>query len=277
MNIIGLGQAGCKIADCFGKYPQYKIYKIDVDISGNRCYTVPVLESAEEYESFDYPKIRSFLKGLKGDTLFVVGGAGKISCASLRILENLKRLPISILYIQPDISMLDEIQKMQEKVVRNVLQEYTRSGLFEKMCLISNTSIDDIVGGAPVIGYFDTLNEVIVPSLHMVNFFSNTKPVAGLIPKQKNTHRIYTVGLFDSDKNEEKMFFSLDNSRHKCYIYGVSEEKLKTDKKLMNKIKQQIESKKRENLEISYAIYPTDYEYDIGYVIERTPIIQNKI
>ena len=64
MNIIGLGQAGCKIADCFEKYPQYKIYKIDVEISGNRCYTVPVLESAEEYESFDYPKIRSFLKGL---------------------------------------------------------------------------------------------------------------------------------------------------------------------------------------------------------------------
>ena len=47
------------------------------------------------------------------------------------------------------------------------------------------------------------------------------------------------------------------------------------DKKLMNKIKKQIESKKEENLDISYAIYPTDYEYDIGYVIERTPHIQN--
>jgi hypothetical protein len=109
----------------------------------------------------------------------------------------------------------------------------------------------------------------------MVNFFSNTKAVSGGIPKAKNTHRIYTVGIFDTQKNEEKMFFSLDKSRNKCYIYGVSEEKLKTDKKLMNKIKKQIESKKEENLDISYAIYPTDYEYDVGYVIERTPIIQN--
>ncbi len=155
------------------------------------------------------------------------------------------------------------------------MQEYTRSGIFEKICLISNNSLDKIIGGAPVIGYFEALNEILVPSLHMVNFFSKTKAVSGGISKPKNTHRIYTVGIFDTQKNEEKMFFPLDNSRNKCYIYGISEEQLKTDKKLMNKIKKQIESKKEENLDVSYAIYSTDYEYNVGYVIERTPIIQN--
>ena len=275
MNIIGLGDAGCNIADSFSQYPQYKIFKINVDIDGKDCYNVPILETAEEYESYDYPKMRSFFKGVKGETLFIIGGSGKISCGSLRILESIKRLPISILYIQPDLEMLDDTQKKQEKLVRNVIQEYTRSGIFEKVCLVSNECLDGIVGGAPIIGYFDALNDLLVPSLHMVNFFSNTKAVSGGIPKAKNTHRIYTVGIFDTQKNEEKMFFSLDKSRNKCYIYGVSEEKLKTDKKLMNKIKKQIESKKEENLDISYAIYPTDYEYDVGYVIERTPIIQN--
>lgn len=275
MNIIGLGDAGCNIADSFAQYPQYKIFKINVDIEGKDCYNIPILETAEEYESYDYPKIRSFFKGVKGETLFIIGGSGKISCGSLRILESIKRLPVSILYIQPDLNMLDDTQKKQEKLVRNVIQEYTRSGIFEKVCLVSNDSLDNIIGGAPIIGYFDALNDLLVPTLHMVNFFSNTKAVSGGIPKPKNTHRIYTVGIFDTQKNEEKMFFSLDNSRNKCYIYGVSEDKLKTDKKLMNKIKKQIESKKEENLDISYAIYPTDYEYDVGYVIERTPIIQN--
>jgi hypothetical protein len=277
MNIIGLGDAGCNIAECFSQYPQYKIYKINVDIEGKRCYNIPILETAEEYEAYGYPKIRTFFKGLKEETLFIIGGSGKVSCGSLRILENLKRLPVSILYIQPDLEMLDDTQRMQERLVRNVIQEYARSGIFEKVCLVSNSALDTIAGGAPVIGYFDTLNEVLVPSLHMINFFSNNKAVSGAIPKAKKTHRIYTVGIFDTQKNEEKMFFSLDNARNKCYIYGVNEEKLKTDKKLMNKIKKQIESKKEENLEISYAIYPTDYDYDIGYVIERTPIIQNKI
>ena len=275
MNVIGRGDAGCNIAECFSQYPQYKIFKINVDNEGKGCYNVPILETAEEYEAYDYPKIKTFFKGAKGETLFIIGGSGKISCGSLRILETIKRLPTSILYIQPDLEMLDDTQKMQERLVRNVIQEYARSGMFEKVCLVSNSALDSVIGGAPVIGYFDTLNELLVPSLHMINFFNNNKAVSGSIPKAKDTHRIYTVGIFDTQKNEEKMFFPLDNSRNKCYIYGISEEKLKTDKKLMNKIKKQIESKREENVNIAYAIYPTDYEYDIGYVIERTPNIQN--
>ncbi len=34
MNIIGLGNAGCAIADKFAQYPQYDIYKIDVGLKG---------------------------------------------------------------------------------------------------------------------------------------------------------------------------------------------------------------------------------------------------
>ena len=30
MNVIGLGQAGCNIADMLSQYSQYKVYKIDV-------------------------------------------------------------------------------------------------------------------------------------------------------------------------------------------------------------------------------------------------------
>ena len=31
MNIIGLGKAGCKIAELFKEYPQYTVFKIDSD------------------------------------------------------------------------------------------------------------------------------------------------------------------------------------------------------------------------------------------------------
>ena len=40
MNVIGLGQAGCNIADILSAYPQYKTYKIDVGVEGTRCYDV---------------------------------------------------------------------------------------------------------------------------------------------------------------------------------------------------------------------------------------------
>lgn len=276
MNIIGLGSAGVKIADCFGKYPQYDIYKIDVGLEGERCYALPECDSAEEYETVKLPRIKTFFKGLKGEALVIIGGSGKVSCASLRILENIRSLSISIMYIKPDMSLLGGTPLLREKVVFGVLQEYARSGVFEKMYLISNEALDEIIDGAPIIGYHDKLNEVLVPAFHMIKVFDNTDPVIGKIEKSKITHRITTIGIYDAAKNKEKKFFSLDNVREKCYIYGINEEKLKNDGKLFKKIMSQIKSKSEENVKVSYAIYSTDYDYDIAYVIERTPCIQNK-
>ena len=55
MNLIALGTAACSIADAFAQYPQYEIYKIDVDISGKRCYSIPEFKDVEEYENYSYP------------------------------------------------------------------------------------------------------------------------------------------------------------------------------------------------------------------------------
>jgi len=40
-KIIGIGGTGCAIADTFSKYPQYEIYKIDNDVTGENCYRTP--------------------------------------------------------------------------------------------------------------------------------------------------------------------------------------------------------------------------------------------
>ena len=62
MNVIGLGDAGCNVADSFAQYPQYKIFKINVDIEGNKCYNILKCKTAEEYENVDLPKIKTFFK-----------------------------------------------------------------------------------------------------------------------------------------------------------------------------------------------------------------------
>ena len=51
MNIIGLGKAGCAIDEKFGQHPQYKIFQIDVDKEGTRCYNVTRQRGPEEYEA----------------------------------------------------------------------------------------------------------------------------------------------------------------------------------------------------------------------------------
>jgi len=274
MNIIGLGAAGCRIANCFGAYPQYNIYKIDAGLEGEGCYNFPKCETSEEYESINLPRIKSFFKGISGESLFVVAGSGKISCASLRILECIKELPISIMYIKPDMSLIGGDALLQERTVFGVMQEYARSDVFKQIYLISNEALDDVVGGAPIIGYHDKLNEVLVPIFHMIKVFENTEPVVGKIQNPKSTHKIVTIGLYDAQKNEEKMFFSLDNARERCYIYGINENKLKSDGTLLKKIIKQVKEKNGEDLKATYAVYSTDYDNDIRYIVERSPYVQ---
>ena len=131
-TIIGLGEAGCNIADNFAKYPQYKIYKIDEGLKGykkNGIYAMPKKKTTEEYES-GCPSMKSFFKDVLYDVLFVVCGAGKIASASLRVLENLKHCNINVLYIKPDLDFLSEPSQKREDMVR----EFFRS-MHDLVCL----------------------------------------------------------------------------------------------------------------------------------------------
>ena len=52
MNIIGLGAAGCNIADEFGQHSQYTVYKIDTELpKGANNYVLPEAPALEGYEN----------------------------------------------------------------------------------------------------------------------------------------------------------------------------------------------------------------------------------
>jgi hypothetical protein len=276
VNIIGLGEGGCRIADTFAQYPEYSIYKIDHGETGLNCYDFPPCRNPEEYEAVELPQIETFLEKIEGDSIFVVVGGGQISCASLRIMEGLQKNNLSVLYVRPDISLLNREDQMLDKITFNVLQQYARSGVFETLYLASNPIIDGIIGGAPIIGYYDKLNEQLVSVFHMIQVFSHSSPVIGKLDNPKVTHRIVSIGMLDMVRNTENMFFYLDDIRERCYIYCINEEKLKSDDTLMRKITSQVRGKSTDEIRTSYAVYPTDYSYDLCYVIDRTPHIQGK-
>tara|TARA_R110002051_G_scaffold283771_4_gene345743 strand:- start:189 stop:1013 length:825 start_codon:yes stop_codon:yes gene_type:complete len=273
MNIIGLGKAGCQISADLEKYSQYNCYRIDVGISGDQCYNFPLYENAEEYEE-KVPNLQPFFKNMKGEVLFILAGGGAISCASLRILEQLKAHPITVLYIQPEIDLLNGTQFLRERLVRGVLQQYARSAVFQRMFLISNPALESVIGNVPIMGYFNKLNEVLVSTLHMINIFKNSEPTLGRIETPRDVCRISTFGIFNSDKNEEKMFFPLDSPRDICYIYGVNKEKLQTDGSLFRTITSQIKKRGSETINVSYAIFETSYEEDIAYCVAHASYIQ---
>ena len=276
MNVIGLGKAGCAIAEKFGQHSQYKIFQIDVDKEGTRCYNVTRQRGPEEYEA-KAPSLKKFFGKIQGDTTFIIGGSGDISAMSLRIMEQIKdKCKIDILYIRPDKELLSERRKMHEKVTYNVLQQYARSAAIQRIYLVSNPQVESIIGEVPIMGYFDKLNDFIVSTIHMINVFRNADPVMGGLRTPGLTRRISTIGIYDMEKDEEKLFFSLDTPRETCYIYCVGEKRLLEDGALHKNIVEQMKGKTNdETVDVSFGVFPTNYENDYGYVLAHSPNIQS--
>jgi hypothetical protein len=276
MNIIGLGKAGCNIAECFQKYPQYNVFQIDVDKVGKRCYNIKYEKGPEEYEQ-NAPDFSDFLSQIRGETLLIVGGSGHISALALRIIEQLEtKSETDILYIRPDPLLLGSLEKKHEKVTYNVLQHYARSAAIRRLYLVSNLALEEVVGDISVMDYYNKINDLLVSTVHMINVFRNDTPVMGGLRSPAETGRICTFGIFDMKENAENLFFSLDSIRDMGYIYGVGEKRLREEGSLHKKIVSQMREKALdETVNVSFGVFPTQYENDYGYLLAYSPHIQN--
>ena len=273
-TIIGLGEAGCNIADEFSKYDQYKIYKIDNNLDGFRqagIYKMPWQDSPERYEK-QCPDLSSFFKDVNGEILFIVGGSGDISGATLAILEQLKHCDVNVLYIRPELNSITVTKVKQEWVVFNILQEYARSGAFKRVYLVDNSLVEEHLGDIPVIGYYNRLNDVIVSSLHMINVYDHIESVVDTFSKPLDGRRISTIGFYDTKNNENKLFYLLDNIGEMRYYYAINKEKLETDGDILKKIRKQTNNE----AETSYGIFATNYEQDYVYTIAHSSEIQRQ-
>lgn len=285
-TIIGLGKAGCNIADKFAAYDQYKIYKIDVGLEGLKktgfgdflqdgIFSIAKQASPEDYEEH-CPDMEYFLKDVRGEILFVIGGSGDISGAALRILSHLKNCEINVLYIQPDIELLSEAKELQERATYYILQEYARSSVFKKIFLVSNPTVEDYLGNVPVVGYFDKINEIIVSTFHMMNVYNHIDSVTDTFYEPYKTARISTFGLANVDDETTKLFFPLDNIREMRYYYAINKKNLETDGNLFKKIKQQVKAKSQEGIKSSYGVYSTEYEENYCYTMCYSSSVQRK-
>tara|TARA_R110000824_G_scaffold150209_4_gene320723 strand:+ start:7558 stop:8406 length:849 start_codon:yes stop_codon:yes gene_type:complete len=276
MNIIGLGQAGCSIAEKFKQYSQYKIYKIDVGLKkGKNVHSLKHQETSELYES-KLPNLkRAFLKEIEGDVLFITS-CGAVSGASLRLLGQIKdHCQVTVLYIKPDINNLSRDGALHENLMFNVFQEYARSGVFKRLYIVDNIKIADIIGDIPVREYYNQINELIGSTIHMINVFDHSETVMKTFSDPIETARISTLGLVDYETGEEKMFFGLDMPREKRYYYAMPEEIIDSDGTLVKKIKKQVKNNiEHDKMKNSYAIYSTTYEKTYVYCIANSTLVQ---
>jgi hypothetical protein len=276
ISVIGLGSCGCSIAKRFSQYAQYKTYYIDTDLvePGRRAYRFPKFNSPEEYEA-NCPEMGHFFNDVDDEVMFIIGGSGYISGASLRLLSYIRDKEITMVYVQPEVEFLSEAKKLMENSTFHIFQEYARSGVFKKIIILENPALEQIVTGLTISNFYERINDFAVPAIHMINVFDNTEPVMSSFSELKETSRICSLGIVDVESGEEKMFFSIDNVAEKRYYFGVNSENLKTDSDLLNKIKKHIRGNS-EGVRTSFAVYSTSYDHDLSYVLAYSPRIQTK-
>tara|TARA_B100000287_G_C20671768_1_gene793654 strand:+ start:4222 stop:5055 length:834 start_codon:yes stop_codon:yes gene_type:complete len=274
MNIIGLGNAGCQIANNFKNYEQYKVFCVDTENKGYDTFLpVKYQNSHEDYEK-NYKKLS--LSKCKGDTTLIMCGSGNISGCALRLLEQIKSEPTTVLFIKPDISQMSNEEKLKCNVTFNILQNYARSALLKKMYVVSNNLVEEIVENISIKDYWKDINNVISSTYNMINVFENNEPLLTSVSKEPETARISTFGVVNYETGSEKLFYDLKFARTKNYFYGINEKTLEEDKNILHKIRSFVKEASSDKNDAGFAIYSTTYEHDYVYTVQHASFIQEQ-
>ena len=265
MVLIGLGDPGTNIINSFsGDYNRISITTIDFP---DKCIT------DEDYEKY-CPKFKKQLSFEEEECWFVLCGASITASSSLRILENLKNKKVNLIYVCPDPDLTGPTRLKRHKVVFNVLQEYTRSGLLNSMCIVSNKQVLNIIGNQSIAHMYDRINKTIANTIETIMWFKNQDPIMGSLHTPKVISRIYTVSIGNMKNNDENMLFFLDNTTETCYIYSVSQKELESNKQLIPLIRNKVLADEKNNISSSFAIYPSEHKQSYLYSLKYTHFIQ---
>lgn len=276
-TILGIGTAGRNVAEQLAEHKVYKPYTICTENIKTTKYNfnLPELDGPEEYEAMDMKKLEKWLSTIEKSCTVFLCGASNSSGLTLRALHFLHQngVKLDIVYFVPEIEVLSEEKTLNERAVRGVLQNYARSGLFEKICLVSNLRLEEIAGSTNVFDYYSQINRVFTNSYYMMDVFRNTKPITSTFKRPKESCRITTIGLSSLTAPDE-MLFPCTREVEVVYYYGINEEKLKTEANLFRTITNKVKSRITDETKVSFGIYPTQYEDDYIYVEYFSPKIQ---
>jgi hypothetical protein len=278
--ILGIGTAGSNVVRQLGEHKVYKPYTICTENLKTTKYhfSLPELDGPEEYESMDMVKLEKWIGTIEKSCSVFLCGASNSSGITLRALQSLhqKGVKMDVVYFMPEIEVLSEEKALQERACRGILQNYARSGVFEKICLVSNLRLEELAGTTNVFDYYAQINRVFTNSYYMMDVFKNTKPITSTFKRPKESCRITTIGLGSLEK-DDLMFFPCRQEVEVVYYYGINEEKLKTEDNLFRTIANKVKSRITDETRVSFGIYPTQYEDDYIYVEYFSPKIQQII
>ena len=277
INVIGVGDLGCAIAERFEEDKHYKTFYLSFAHSKSRnSRKIPQHNNPQQIED-SCPSLNYLFKEARGESIVFIPGGELISSISLRVLEALNGKSTTVFYIEPPQAPLRGDVKLNENVVFHVLQEYSRSDAIDKVVIISEEKLEKAIGDAPVISFQAMKYDFIASTVKLLSYFSNSPPVLEVVGFQQEHSKICTISVVDMSSMETKRLYDLNFSTEMLYYFGINETDLQNDNKLMNKIKEISNSRKGDLVNISYKVFSTTYEDPQILCLEKTMIVQERI
>ena len=273
ITVICLGPKACDIGEIFEDSKEYNVKLIDKEIEGENCFGINPQKTPEEYE-LNTPNMSEYLSDTSEEVLFITSGEAEVLSCSLKILQQIKDKKISIAYLRPALDFLNFKGQMQDKLVYNVLQQYTRSGIFQKMYLFGDASIEILMADTSINEYDKKYYNLIYNSLTNYIKLNNVECLIDNSNKPSDISRIITFGYYDVNLDIENVFYPIKNCDSKIYNFYINEETLENDKTLHKKIKEKIKNKNIDNTKCSYTIRGTNAEQSFCYVVAYSKFIQ---
>tara|TARA_B100000214_G_scaffold309688_1_gene241352 strand:+ start:598 stop:1458 length:861 start_codon:yes stop_codon:yes gene_type:complete len=264
-KVIGLGKLGCAIAEELTQYPEYRIYKIDAEIDERGSLALGTSQDMEGYErDFDSTAAEIYLRSIKPDDsiLLVVTGGDPISGCALKLLQCIKDANINVMYIAPDREMISEVQKRDDKICFNILQEYARSGVFNRLVLVRKPVVEKLMGDVSIQQYEKSISYFISYTIAMINYFEHTDSIVANKIAPVDWCRIGTYGVssLEEENQDVNLLFPLEAISDIHFFYGVPSKDLDDDPTLMKKIKDHVKSFKNDTVSTSFSVYSTSFE-----------------
>jgi hypothetical protein len=264
MIFIGHGGAGCRLATVFSQETNSKCITIDNRLADLLLPKVKTIEEAEE-KTPEFEK----LKCLKNEEIiFITAGSGNTSGSILRILEQIKDNTVDIIYIRPDLDLLNKEQILKERLVYKVLQESARSGMFNRIYLIDNKKVASYIPDISLEDYFDKINQAIVFTFNFVNYILDEEStIRENLTETKEVSRLCTFGDYNFEEESENYFFPIQHITEKYILYCLSRKTMQ-DKNILDKISNQIKKACKDDVNATYKIIASadsDYVFNVCF------------
>ena len=270
---------GCAIAEEFTQHPEYRIYKINSTIDERGSLSIGEFEGMQDYEEqLDVAGVEVYLRSIKSgdEVLLVLTGGEPISGAVLKILSSIQEATLNVLYVCPDRSMISQVEKRDDKIAFNVLQQYARSGVINNLFLVDKPTIESMVGDVSISDYERSLCHLISYTVAMINYFQHTEPILknGVAPMP--WVRISSFGVSSLEDNHNlQMMFPLEDIADLHFYYGFPEQDLNSDPTLMKRIKQHTRNYQDKSKSTSFSVYSTTFENPMVLAVAYSSAIQS--